>query len=297
MKTLVATLLLLLVAEFQAGPAPQAGPRVEAARRTMEYHTVDMRTMRPADEAGDALLLIDLAGITVEEFQKLKMWLVVLMPALQSASVSSFEPEYLVPGRTVTINVQLRGGGELHGLECTPGIGLTMASPREMPANLSQKSANVRLWQIDVTAATDAAPGPRSCTVVAATGRARSREIKILDHAPEITDLKVVKAVPVNGVFTFEAIIHDSKGDVSVGNSLLCTLLTDTNDLFGMSTNWAEAVKPLGAARYRVTSSGKLVADHLPARNIQGTFTLRCALTDDAGGRSNQATATIVFGK
>ncbi len=71
MKMLIA-ILLLVVADFQAVPAPQAGPRVEAARRTMEYHTVDMRTMRPADEASDVLLLIELAGMTAEEFQQLK---------------------------------------------------------------------------------------------------------------------------------------------------------------------------------------------------------------------------------
>ena len=103
--------------------------------------------------------------------------------------IGSYYPSQLARGRTTVLNLALGRNNPVTSIEITPSAGITVQSTANR--DLNQGS----IWYtFTVNVAADAAPGPRTVVAVQRTGRTAPVTVMIPDHAPAISNLRVVAA-------------------------------------------------------------------------------------------------------
>ena len=103
--------------------------------------------------------------------------------------IGSVYPTQLMPGQTTSLHVALPRTSAVQSIEITPSTGVTVSDMKSR--DLNQGSV---WWEFTVTVAKDAAPGPRTLVAVQQNGRTAPVTLLIPDHAPNISNLRVVSA-------------------------------------------------------------------------------------------------------
>ncbi len=126
-------------------------------------------------------------------------------------SIESFYPAQLDSGGTTVLHVAVPGrDNKIQSVEVSPPAGVTVAS-----FNLARNSqAGQTWWDLSFTVARDAAPGNRSIVIVSSAGRSLPMTVRIPDHVPAISDLKVLSAPPNGTTVDFQFAATDRSGDL-----------------------------------------------------------------------------------
>ena len=103
--------------------------------------------------------------------------------------IGSVYPTQLMPGEATSLHVALPRTSPVQSIEITPSTGVTVSDLKSR--DLNQGSV---WWEFTVTVAKDAAPGPRTLVGVQQNGRTAPVTLLIADHAPHISNLRVVSA-------------------------------------------------------------------------------------------------------
>ena len=130
--------------------------------------------------------------------------------AQQTPAIEFAFPNQLVRGQTSVIHIAVPSREMFQGAEVSPAAGVTIGSVAN--SKKSELSQNVAWWDVTVTVARDAAAGSRSLVLVTAAGRSTPTNLVIPDHAPAISDLRVVTATPSAVDVQFAA--TDEKADI-----------------------------------------------------------------------------------
>jgi len=103
--------------------------------------------------------------------------------------IGSYFPTQLVRGETNVLHAALVRNNPVLTLEITPAQGITVTNTTAR--DLNQGSV---WWEFTIDVAKDAAPGPRSLVAVQQSGRTAPVTLTIPDHAPQVSNLKVLSA-------------------------------------------------------------------------------------------------------
>jgi hypothetical protein len=103
----------------------------------------------------------------------------------------------------------------LTGVEITPPEGITIGEWKvrdPIPEDQLFRPAGVKVWTMPVTIDAAAAPGERKVVAVTAKGRSAAMPLKVVTHAPAISELNVVSVTPAATQFTVLA--SDEENDL-----------------------------------------------------------------------------------
>ena len=125
--------------------------------------------------------------------------------------IENYFPTQAPLGQTTVLSLAMGGGraNPVLSVEITPSTGITIGAMKA-----SDPSEGIIWWEIPITIAKDAAPGPRTLVAVQMSGRTKPVTLTIPDHAPAISDLKVVAAPLAAQTVDFQFAASDTGGSV-----------------------------------------------------------------------------------
>lgn len=121
-------------------------------------------------------------------------WLLVFAPTAGFAQglpnvIEGFFPTQLVAGQSNVLHLGIPGRNDVSAVEFEPATGITVKDIKK--GDVREGSL---FWDVTVDVAPDAAPGNRTIVAVNPMGRTRPRPITVYNHAPAISNPKVVSA-------------------------------------------------------------------------------------------------------
>lgn len=132
--------------------------------------------------------------------------------AQQPVAIENLFPEQLPRGQTTAVNVAIQSREVFTGADVSPGVGVTIA--RVENARPPEDSQGVAWWRVTITVAPDAAPGPRSLTLLTAAGRTLPAAVVIPTHVPIISDLKLLPSRGNQSGVNLQFAASDASGDL-----------------------------------------------------------------------------------
>jgi hypothetical protein len=178
----------------------------------------------------------------------------------------------------------------LVGLEIKPATGITLGEMKvrePLPEDGLFRPHGVKVWMVPLLIDAAAEPGERTVVAVTPQGRSAEMKFKVVTHAPDIADLRIVEARPDGTEFTVLAkgIGADFGGDKG-------SLLASFECGGGFSVSRCTVSK--------VVAKGSAIEVHASTRpfgpeNVLGTCKFGVTLYDKAGTSSNQLTATVEY--
>ncbi len=121
--------------------------------------------------------------------------------------IGSYFPTQLMPGQTTVLHVALVRNNPVQRLEITPAQGITVT--KTVSRDLNQGSV---WWEFTIDVAKDALPGPRQLVAVQQNGRSAPVTITIPDHAPAISNVRVVSVKSTQEMIDLQLAAADQGG-------------------------------------------------------------------------------------
>lgn len=167
------------------------------------------------------------------------MNLTVLAAAEKGPEIKFFFPKQVLRGETTEITVQ---GWDLKGIqsvEVTPSEGVSVGAIQEQKWMMFQRggkyrkpwpwSKELRGWTLELVVGQNAQPGERSVVVVTPEGRLAAQTIRIPNHIPRITEVKILSTkLSEKGsgdAVEFEAAVFDEAGDLGAESHMMVAIL------------------------------------------------------------------------
>jgi hypothetical protein len=125
--------------------------------------------------------------------------------------IENYYPTQAPVGQTTVVSLAMGGGraNPILSVEITPSTGITIGAMKA-----SEPSEGVVWFDIPITVAKDAPAVPRTLVAVQMNGRTRPVTLTIPDHAPSISDLKVVAAAKTAQTVDFQFAATDTGGSI-----------------------------------------------------------------------------------
>lgn len=208
-----------------------------------------------------------------------------------SVKINYFAPEHLGQGQTITLVIVGQGASALQSVEITPPDGVTIGAAAQKPQVARRANPSRNRWEIPVTLAPDAALGKRTVVLITPTARSKPEEVKIVSHAPVISDLRVVEARSVGAKVTFDFTVEDRAGDLGEKPKVVLELAPESSGAMKVVAK-VKSVEPKDAHRAIVHCEfgGYNMLDMGMGRNVLGLF-----VQDKAGSHSNTLALDFEF--
>lgn len=161
----------------------------------------------------------------------------VLAAAEKGPEIKFFYPKQVLRGEATEITVVGWDFKGIQSVEVTPSEGVSVRAIKEDTAvkwgARSKKmwpwSKAERAWTLEMVVGLEAQPGDRSVVVVTPQGRLAPQTIRIPNHIPRITEVKVLSAKPAGkdseGAVEFEATVFDEAGDLGSEPHIMVAIL------------------------------------------------------------------------
>lgn len=135
----------------------------------------------------------------------------------KAPEIEAFSPTQVQRGETTEITVRGKRFDTIQSVEITPPEGISV---REIKEKRKGKE-----WTLILVAGPDAQPGERSVVFVTPQGRPAAQTIRIPNHVPRITEIRVLSTKRTGGAIEFEADVFDEAGDLGPDPHLTVVLL------------------------------------------------------------------------
>jgi hypothetical protein len=205
-------------------------------------------------------------------------------PAVGSElSINFLNPQQLMRGQSTEVAV---GGTnlELSAVEFTPPDGITV----QRIQRLTEDQREWKKWSFEVMVAKDAQPGERAVTFISQANRSKTAKIRIQDHAPKISDLKIVSAKSYASEVNVEFSAFDEVGDISA--STPCILVLMCGNTRSVQNTGGSNVLVKDSKNFKISCGYRVVAT-----SASGTCTLGVLIRDTAGNESNELETQVSF--
>ena len=135
----------------------------------------------------------------------------------KAPQIEGFYPTQVLRGETTEITVRGKHFATIQSVEITPSEGVSVGEIKEKEKG--------KAWTLVMVVGQEAQPGERSVVVVTPQGRLAAQTIRIPNHIPRITEIKVLSTKRAGGAVEFEATVFDEAGDLGPNPHMVVTIL------------------------------------------------------------------------
>jgi len=198
--------------------------------------------------------------------------------------IEGYFPAQLVRGQTTVLNLAFNQGVQdpLQSIEISPSAGITIGAPKEGVLHQA-----VLWWEVPVTVAKDATPGPRTLVAVRPSGRTVAVSVMVPNHVPNISNLTVLSSQTAQPTVDIQFASVDQGGTLGdapyVWFTLRCGPVPELGVVQGTVAN--------GMIRASIPNPRTITTADAPSSGP--TCNLEVRATDSAGIDSNTLTTTV----